>query len=30
MQENEKGRLSIYIQAAISMMLIQLVHKIVR
>lgn len=30
MRENEKGRFSIYIQAAISMMLIQLVHKIVR
>ena len=30
MGENEKGRLSIYIQAAIAMMLIQLVHKIVR
>jgi len=30
MGENEKVRLSIYIQAAIAMMLIQLVHKIVR
>jgi len=30
MRQNEKGRLSIYIQAAIAMMLIQLVHKIVR
>lgn len=30
MGKNEKGRLSIYIQAAIAIMLIQLVHKIVR
>jgi len=30
MRQNEKGRLSIYIQAAIAMMFIQLVHKIVR
>jgi hypothetical protein len=30
MTEEKKGRLSIYYQAAIAMMLIQLVHKIVR
>jgi hypothetical protein len=30
MEKNEKGRLSIYIQAVIAVMLIQLVHKIVR